>query len=102
LNFRPFGGEKKNGFLFATEQIKMWTSILWTSIITLLIMFLMHQTYNHLQTTLTVPKITDLVKPPEQKYKEINKIISEVTPAAAPEMKEELRSFLTMLRPQTF
>jgi hypothetical protein len=81
-------------------------------------MVLMHQTYNHLQSTLTVPKVSDLVKRPEQKYKEINKIIdtpfsssslstslstsSSLPPPlsaqAVPEMKDELKSFLTMLR----
>jgi len=87
----------------------MWGSVISTSIITLLILFLLHQTYNHLQATLTVPKITDLVRRPEQKYQEIDQILREqakITVAAdvkkeegkVPEMKDELKNFLTRLR----
>jgi hypothetical protein len=62
-------------------------------------MVLLHQTYNHLQATLTVPKISDLVRRPEQKYKEINEIIDKKETEVKPtEMKDELRNFLTRLR----
>jgi hypothetical protein len=70
-------------------------------------MVLLHQTYNHLQATLTVPKVSDMVRRPEQKYKEINQIIEQreakseltkVPESKVPEMKEELRTFLTRLR----
>ena len=80
----------------------MWGSIISTSIITLLILFLLHQTYNHLQATLTVPKVNDLVRRPEQKYHEIDRIIRDETKKAVevkePEMKDELKNFLTLLR----
>ena len=87
----------------------MWGTVISTTIITLLIMVLLHQTYNHLQATLTVPKISDLVRRPEQKYKEINEIIgqksseTDIKTERKPEqqtveMKEELRTFLTRLR----
>ena len=87
----------------------MWGNVLSTSIITLLIMVLLHQTYNHLQATLTVPKVSDLVRRPEEKYREINEILGQKTKlkadvaAEAPvpktnEMKDELRTFLTRLR----
>ena len=80
----------------------MWGSIISTSIITLLILFLLHQTYNHLQATLTVPKVNDLVRRPEQKYHEIDRIIRDETNKAVevkePEMKDELKNFLTLLR----
>jgi len=81
----------------------MWGSIISTSIITLLILFLLHQTYNHLQATLTVPKVNDLVRRPEQKYHEIDRIIRDETKPKAvevkePEMKDELKNFLTLLR----
>jgi len=80
----------------------MWGTVISTSIITLLIMVLLHQTYNHLQATLTVPKISDLVQRPEKKYKEINDIIETPVVSAKPvnttEMKDELRTFLTRLR----
>ena len=87
----------------------MWGTVISTTIITLLIMVLLHQTYNHLQATLTVPKISDLVRRPEQKYKEINEIIAQKSSETdikterkpeqqTVEMKEELRTFLTRLR----
>lgn len=95
----------------------MWGTILSTSLITLLIMVLLHQTYNHLQATLTVPKVSDLVRRPEEKYREINEIIGKgkekedkqrskgfpILPldsdtATPSEMKDELRTFLTRLR----
>lgn len=84
----------------------MWGNVLSTSIITLLIMVLLHQTYNHLQATLTVPKVSDLVRRPEQKYREINEILDQKTKVVSDlpnvpktaEMKDELRTFLTRLR----
>ena len=73
----------------------MWGSILSTSVITVLIMFLLHHTYMHLQATLTVPKVSDLVRRPEKKYAEIDTILQAGT--AAP-MKSELTDFLSHLR----
>ena len=69
----------------------MWGTILSTSIITGLIMFLLHFTYSHLQATLTVPKVADLVRRPEKKYEEIDAILQ-------PPMKAELNEFLSHLR----
>jgi hypothetical protein len=74
----------------------MWGSILSTSIITVLIMFLLHHTYIHLQATLTVPKVSDLVRRPEKKYAEIDTILQ--SPPTAPPMKSELNDFLSHLR----
>ena len=88
--------------VFDLLKLNMWGTVISTSIITLLIMVLLHQTYNHLQATLTVPKVSDLVQRPEKKYKEINDIIETPVVSAKPvnttEMKDELRSFLTRLR----
>ena len=83
----------------------MWGTVISTSIITLLILFLLHQTYNHLQATLTVPKVNDLVRRPEQKYNEIDRILrdesknkTKTVEVKEPEMKDELKNFLTLLR----
>ena len=88
--------------VFDLLKLNMWGTVISTSIITLLIMVLLHQTYNHLQATLTVPKVSDLVQRPEKKYKEINDIIDtpvvSTKPVNATEMKDELRTFLTRLR----
>ena len=70
----------------------MLGSILSTMVITGLIMFLLHHTYIHLQATLTVPKVSDLVRRPGKKYEEIETILQ-----AAP-MKKELSDFLSRLR----
>ena len=94
--------------VFDLLTVNMWGTVFSTSIITLLIMVLLHQTYNHLQATLTVPKISDLVQRPEQKYREINEIIDKIkSKEKEPNknmyteddgMKDELRTFLTRLR----
>ena len=73
-------------------------------------MVLLHQTYNHLQATLTVPKVSDMVRRPEQKYREINEILDRrdkekekekpvfAETVKSADMKDELRTFLTRLR----
>jgi hypothetical protein len=77
----------------------MWGSILSTSVITVLIMFLLHHTYMHLQATLTVPKVSDLVRRPEKKYAEIDSILQAGGSTNQPtQMKSELNDFLSHLR----
>ena len=70
----------------------MITSVVATAVVTVIIMFLLHQTYIHLQSTLTVPKVADLVQRPAQKYSEIEKILN-----PAPPKKMELKQFLGAL-----
>jgi hypothetical protein len=55
----------------------MLTRVLTTALATVLILFLLHQTYIHLQSTLTVPTVVDLVHRPAQKYEEIDRILKE-------------------------
>ena len=71
----------------------MWSSLIGTSIISVLILVLMHYTYSHLQSTLTVRKVADLVRKPNEKYAEIDAILK------TPDMKHELNDFLKSLRP---
>lgn len=50
-------------------------NIIYTGILTLLCMIVLHHIYNYLQSNLTIPKINDLVKCPEIKYREIHQIL---------------------------
>jgi uncharacterized protein YeeX (DUF496 family) len=73
--------------------------LLWTiqiSLISLILIFLIHNVIQFLKKTLTVPKIKDLVHSPLQKYENIirnmsSKPVEIVDPDA---MKNELKNFL--------
>ena len=69
----------------------MW-GVLRTAVVATLILILLHQIYNHLQTTLTVPRVADLVQRPEKKYADIEAILK------PNEMKSELDAFLSGLK----
>jgi hypothetical protein len=69
----------------------MW-GVLRTAIVATLILLLLHQIYNHLQATLTVPRVADLVQRPEKKYADIEAILNPT------EMKNELNAFLSGLK----
>ena len=65
--------------------------IIYTGILTLLCMILLHHIYNYLRSNLTIPKINDL-KRPESKYIEINKVLN------PPQMKDELSTYLKQFK----
>jgi len=67
----------------------MW-GVLRTAVVATLILILLHQIYNHLQTTLTVPRVADLVQRPEKKYADIDRILNTKKP--------ELSTFLSELQ----
>jgi hypothetical protein len=69
----------------------MW-GVIRTAAFSALILFLIHQIYNHLKTTLTVPRVADLVNRPEKKYADIEDILK------PNEMKSELDAFLSGLK----
>jgi hypothetical protein len=86
--------------------------LFWTlqiTVISIILVFLVHHLILFFKSTLTVPKVKDLVNAPTQKYENIYNTISskdyttsllptsESFPAVFPEaktMKEELKSFL--------
>ena len=73
--------------------------ILQQTIISLIIIVLIHSIYTFLQKNLTTPKIRDLVNIPNDKYKDIYKTINqddknEINTAS---MKNELQSYLKEL-----
>ena len=73
-----------------------------TTIISLVIIFLIHSIYHYFKETLTIPKVKDLVNKPSEKYEEIYKIINQnnnngeinYAKSASSDMKEELKIFL--------
>jgi Tfp pilus assembly protein PilN len=83
--------------------------LFWTlqiTIISIILIFLVHHLILFFKSTLTVPKVKDLVNAPAQKYENIYNIISsrdytdsllQTIPNPVPEaksMKEELKNFL--------
>lgn len=79
--------------------------IIQISIISIIIIFLVHHLINFFKSTLTVPKIKDLVNKPTQKYENIYNIINsnnkpddytliDFLPKEEPNMKTELKKFL--------
>lgn len=54
----------------------MLSWIIQITIISIVLIFLVHYLFNFFKTTLTVPKIKDLVNIPNQKYKNMYNIIS--------------------------
>lgn len=53
-----------------------WSWIIQITIISFILIFLMHHLINFFKSVLTVPKIKDLVNNPKQKYNDIYDIIS--------------------------
>jgi hypothetical protein len=54
----------------------MLSLVIQTTIISIIFIFLVHHLFNFFKTTLTVPKIKDLVNSPTKKYEEIYNTIS--------------------------
>jgi len=53
----------------------MWLWIIQITLISIILIFLVHHLVNFLKATLTIPKIKDLVNSPSQKYEDIYNII---------------------------
>ena len=95
----------------------MYILIIQWSIISLILIILIHYLYSFFQTTLTIPKIKDLVNRPADAYKEIYQTINHPQvkqnknninqqsilktsnhEASSQNMKDELKSFLNYLK----
>tara|TARA_B100000902_G_C27295661_1_gene909729 strand:+ start:920 stop:1225 length:306 start_codon:yes stop_codon:yes gene_type:complete len=78
-------------------------TIQWT-VISLVLIVLVHYLYSFFIDTLTVPKVRDLINKPVERY---NEILSPQTVKAAQsepnqeEMQEELRDFMSKLKKDT-
>ena len=78
-----------------------WT-IRWI-LFSLVLIFLIHYLYIFFKTTLTVPKVKDLVNKPTEKYNEILNTIKSTQPTLVEtpnkeDMQSELKSFLNDLK----
>jgi hypothetical protein len=74
----------------------MFLSILKWSIISLVLIMLIHYLYSFFKQTLTIPKTKDLVNRPADAYKEIYETIGNQQETNQ-QMKDELKNFLTNL-----
>lgn len=83
----------------------IYSVTLWT-LMSLILIILIHYLFNFFKETLTIPKVKDLVQQPTASYKNIEDIISqETTKSSSPkekdintnEMKDELKSFFKQL-----
>ena len=75
----------------------MLSWIVQVSVISLIIIFLIHHLFTYFKTTLTVPQVKDLINKPTKRYEEILNTLSyknqeEVTTSS--NMKDELKNFL--------
>jgi hypothetical protein len=70
------------------------------SVVSLIIIFILHNLYSFFKDTLTIPKVKDLVKRPQQKYETLfrelrNQVVEPpVSNADADDMKNELKRYL--------
>ena len=51
-------------------------TILYTAVITTLILMMLHHLYNYLKTHLTIPQVQDVLVQNTQKYKDIQKALT--------------------------
>jgi len=75
----------------------MLSWVIQVSVISLIIIFLIHHLFTYFKTTLTVPQVKDLINKPTKQYEEILNTLSyknqeEVTTSS--NMKDELKKFL--------
>ena len=54
----------------------MFFNIIFSIIISIIIIFVVHNVFNYLKNTLTVPKVKDLINKPKTEYNKINNLIN--------------------------
>jgi len=72
----------------------MFFWIIQITFISILLIFLVHYLLNFFTSTLTVPKIKDLVNNPAHKYENIYNVIANKNGDVKSDMKNELKNFL--------
>jgi len=75
----------------------MLSWILQVSVISLIIIFLLHHLFTYFKTTLTVPQVKDLINKPTKRYEEILNTLSyknQEETTTSSNMKDELKKFL--------
>jgi hypothetical protein len=66
-------------------------TVFYTAILTLLVLILLHHLYNYLKSSLTIPKVEDVISVYEKKYNEIEKDLT----------KDELQDYLNQFKQHT-
>ena len=84
----------------------MFSKIVYTSILSIVILMLLHHIYSYLKKNLTIPRVHDMVSKPEKKYKEIyNKLQSKDHSVKSHEettdMTHELKDYIKNLTNNT-
>ena len=84
----------------------MFSKIVYTSILSIIILALLHHIYSYLKKNLTIPRVHDMVNKPERKYQEIyDKLHSEERVVKPPEktadMTHELKDYIKKLTNNT-
>jgi hypothetical protein len=67
-------------------------TILYTGILTLFVLILMHHLYNYLKSSLTIPKVDDVISVHKKKYDEIH------TELDNDKNKDELQEYLNQFK----
>ena len=68
--------------------------IIQTTLISLVLIILLHYLFVFFKTTLTIPKVKDLVNKPTEKYNDIFKTINKTELSDNTNMKDELKNYL--------
>ena len=74
----------------------MWYWIIKVSILSLIFIFLIHYLYSFFISTLTVPKVKDLVTLPQEKYNEMFQSLQQQQQASQPNKNESSSSTQSM------
>jgi predicted PurR-regulated permease PerM len=74
----------------------MWYWIIKVSILSLIFIFLIHYLYSFFISTLTVPKVKDLVTLPQEKYNEMFQSLQQQQQASQPRINESSNSTQSM------
>lgn len=54
----------------------MFFNIIYTTIVSIIIIFVVHNIFNYLKNTLTAPKVKDLINRPKFEYDKINNLLN--------------------------
>ena len=68
--------------------------IIQTTLISLVLIILIHYLFVFFKTTLTIPKVKDLVNKPTERYNDIFKTINKTELSDNATMKDELKNYL--------
>lgn len=59
----------------------MFFNIIYTAVVSIIIIFVIHNIFEYFKSTLTTPKVKDLINKPKTEYERINRIINSDIPS---------------------